>query len=153
MKEKTFRYPGHARLVQVLRDGGFFDVDPVAVSGQEVRPIDLTSRLLFDQWKMEPGEEDLTVMQVMVEGEQDGSRVRATYDLLDTYDPVSGTTSMARTTGYTCAIVARQVVTGLFAQKGICPPEYVGREVQCFDDLMAGYKKRGISLRATMTTQ
>lgn len=153
MKEKTLRYPGHARLMQVFRDSGFFDVDPVAVRGQEVRPIDLTSRLLFDQWKMEPGEEDLTVMQVTVEGEQDGSRVRATYDLLDTYDPVSGTTSMARTTGYTCAIVARQVVTGLFAQKGICPPEYVGREVQCFDDLMAGYKKRGISLRATMTTQ
>lgn len=153
MKEKTLRYPGHARLMQVFRDSGFFDVDPVAVRGQEVRPIDLTSRLLFDQWKMEPGEEDLTVMQVTVEGEQDGSRVRATYDLLDTYDPDSGTTSMARTTGYTCAIVARQVVTGLFAQKGICPPEYVGREVQCFDDLMAGYKKRGISLRATMTTQ
>ena len=153
MKEKTLRYPGHARLMQVFRDSRFFDVEPVAVSGQEVRPIDLTSRLLFDQWKMEPGEEDLTVMQVTVEGEQDGSRVQATYDLLDTYDPVSGTTSMARTTGYTCAIVARQVVTGLFAQKGICPPEYVGREVQCFDDLMAGYKKRGISLRATMTTQ
>jgi len=151
MVEKTLRYPGHARLMQVFRDSGFFDVEPVAVSGQEVRPIDLTSRLLFDQWKLESGEEDLTVMQVAVEGEQEGRWVQFTYDLLDTYDPGSRTTSMARTTGYTCAIVARQVATGLFTQKGICPPEYVGREVQCFEDLMAGYEQRGISLRTTMT--
>jgi len=153
MKEKTLRYPGHARLMQVFRDSGFFDMEPVAVSGQEVRPIDLTSRLLFEQWKMAPGEEDLTVMQVTVEGEQDGSRVKASYGLLDTYDPISRTTSMARTTGYTCAIVARQVTMGLFAQKGICPPEYVGRDEQCFEDLMAGYEQRGISLRTSMTTQ
>ena len=151
MTEKTLRYPGHARLMQVFRDSGFFDAEPVEVAGQFVRPIDLTSRLLFDQWKMRDGEEDLTVMQVMVGGEQDGGRVQVTYDLFDTYDPVSRTTSMARTTGYTCAIVARQVARGLFSQKGICPPEYVGRDEACFADLLAGYAHRGISLRETRT--
>ena len=60
---------------------------------------------------------------------------------------------MARTTGYTCAIVARQVALGLFAQKGICPPEYVGRDEACYADLLAGYAQRGISLRETRTSQ
>lgn len=152
MVEKTLRYPGHARLMQVFRDSGFFDAEPVTVNGQSVRPLDLTSHLLFDQWKMQPGEQDLTVMQVTVEGEQEGVRVQTTYDLLDAYDPVSHTTSMARTTGYTCAIVARQVARGLFAQKGICPPEYVGREAACFEDLMVGYEQRGIVLRKTTTS-
>jgi len=153
MKEKTLRYPGHARLMQVFRDSGFFDAEPMTVNGQEVRPIDLTSCLLFDQWKMKPGEEDLTVLQVTVEGDQVGKRVQITYDLLDSYDSVSQTTSMARTTGYTCAIVARQVAKGLFTQKGICPPEYVGRDAQCFEDLMAEYAQRGIILQKTTTTQ
>ncbi len=151
MVEKTLRYPGHARLMQVFRDSGFFDVASVEVAGQFVRPIDLTSQLLFDQWKMGDGEEDLTVMQVTVEGEQDGGRVQVTYDLFDSYDPVSHTTSMARTTGYTCAIVARQVALGLFPQKGICPPEYLGRDEACYADLLAGYAQRGISLRETRT--
>ncbi|HEY53181.1 MAG TPA: NAD(P)-binding domain-containing protein, partial [Caldilineae bacterium] len=135
MAEKTLRYPGHARLMRVFRDSGFFDTEPVEVGGQSIRPLDLTSRLLFDQWKLADGEEDLTVMQVTVVGEQAGGRVQITYDLFDTYDPVSRTTSMARTTGYTCAIVARQVASGLFARKGICPPEYVGRDAACFADL------------------
>ncbi len=56
MVEKTLRYPGHARLMQVFRDSGFFDAEPVTVNGQSVRPLDLTSHLLFDQWKMQPGE-------------------------------------------------------------------------------------------------
>ncbi len=153
MKEKTLRYPGHALLMQVFRDSGFFDTEPVVVQGQEVRPIDLTSRLLFDQWRMKPGEEDLTVLQVTVEGEQGGKRVQTTYDLLDSFDSISQTTSMARTTGYTCAIVARQVAKGLFRQKGICPPEYVGRDAQCFEDLMVEYAQRGISLQKTITIQ
>jgi saccharopine dehydrogenase-like NADP-dependent oxidoreductase len=54
---------------------------------------------------------------------------------------------MARTTGYTCAIVARQVVRGLFTREGICPPEYLGRHQECYQDLMTEYDKRDIRVR------
>jgi len=53
---------------------------------------------------------------------------------------------MARTTGYTCTIVARQVLKGLFTRKGVCPPEYVGEAAGCYDGLLAGYEKRNIRL-------
>ena len=56
---------------------------------------------------------------------------------------------MARTTGYTCAIVARQVASGLFARRGICPPEYLGQTPGCWEDLMAGYAARGIHVEHT----
>ena len=150
MKEKTLRYPGHIELMRVFRESGFFDTEPLELGGVSVRPIDLTSKLLFEQWRMQPGEEDFTVMQVIVEGEQAGKRVRYTYDLLDRYDRATQTTSMARTTGYTATIIARQVLRGQFAQKGICPPEFVGRTPGCYADLLDGYAKRNIHLTETI---
>jgi saccharopine dehydrogenase-like NADP-dependent oxidoreductase len=152
MVEKTLRYPGHADLMRVFRDSGFLSTSPIDVHGQQVRPIDLTSKLLFDQWRMEPGQQDLTVMQVAIEGRNGETRYSYTYDLLDRYDPATQTTSMARTTGYTCAIVARQVVRGLYTKVGISPPEYLGGIAECYEDLMAEYARRGICVTETVTT-
>jgi lysine 6-dehydrogenase len=116
-----------------------------------VRPIALTSKLLFDQWQLKEGEADLTVMQVVLEGQKQGRGLRYTYHLLDRYDEQTQTTSMARTTGYTCAIVARQVINGLFARKGICPPEFIDRTKHCYENLMGEYAKRNIRLTESIT--
>jgi lysine 6-dehydrogenase len=151
MKEKTLRYPGHANLMRTLRESGFFDPTPTDVDGQKVSPLALTSKLLFDQWRMGPGDEDITVMQVVVEGRKAGKRLAYSYDLFDIYDSATQTHSMARTTGYTCAIVARQVASGHFAQKGICPPEFVGRVAGCYQHLLAGYAARNINLKETVS--
>jgi lysine 6-dehydrogenase len=153
MKEKTLRYPGHANLMRVFRESGFFGAEPVNVSGQMVRPLDLTSRLLFAQWRPSGAgqEEDITIMQVVVEGRKDGRFTKHAFYLLDHYDRASGVTAMARTTGYTCAIVARQVAGGLFKRPGICPPEYLGQTPGCWDDLMAGYAGRGIHVEHTVS--
>ncbi len=151
MKEKTLRYPGHVNLMRIFRESGFLNTEAIQVNGALVRPIDLTSKLLFDQWKLQPGEEDFTVMQVILEGEQAGQRVRYTYDLLDRFDRQTQTTSMARTTGYTATLVARLVLGGHFAQKGICPPEFVGRTPGCYAHLLEGYTQRTIHIRETIT--
>jgi lysine 6-dehydrogenase len=150
MKEKTLRYPGHADLMRVYRESGFFDTTPVEIDGQTIRPVSLTAKLLFDRWKLEPGQEDLTVMQVTIEGTKAGSRYTYTYNLLDRYDRETQTTSMARTTGYTCAIVARQVLSGLFTQKGIGPPECLGRKHDCYQNLLSEYGKRNIQVTETV---
>jgi saccharopine dehydrogenase-like NADP-dependent oxidoreductase len=150
MKEKTLRYPGYANLMSIFRQGGFFDTDPVEVGGQQISPMALTSKLLFDQWRLKEGEEDITVMQVIVEGRKDGKKLRYIYDLLDRYDRPTRTTAMARTTGYTCTIVARQVLDGLFTRPGINPPEFVGRETACFEDLLKGYQEHNIHLIRTV---
>lgn len=150
MKEKTLRYPGHANLMRIFRESGFFNADPISVDGTAVSPLAVTSKLLFDQWKFEEDDADFTVMRVIVEGERAGKRVRYTYDLYDEYDPVTKIHSMARTTGYTCTLVARQVARGLFERPGICPPELVGGTAGCFEDLLAGYARRGIQLTETI---
>lgn len=68
MIEKTLRYPGCIEYLRVLREAGFFSYDEIDVNGTGVRPIDLTARLLFPQWELKPGEEDFTVMRIIIEG-------------------------------------------------------------------------------------
>jgi lysine 6-dehydrogenase len=153
MREKTLRYPGHANLMRIFRQSGFLNTDPIEVEGHMIRPIAMTSKLLFDQWQLKEGEADLTVMQVVIEGQKQGRGLRYTYYLLDQYDEETQTTSMARTTGYTCAIVARQVINGLLTQKGICPPEFIGRTERCYENLLGEYAKRNINVTETITDQ
>ena len=140
-----------ANLVRIFRDSGFFGTEAVEVEGQRVRPIALTSRLLFDQWRLGEDEADLTVMQVLMQGRKDGRRISYDYYLLDRYDAASHTTSMARTTGYTCSIVARQVASGMFVRRGICPPEFLGAVPECYQHLMRELEKRQIHVEQVVT--
>jgi len=147
MKEKTLRYPGHADLIRALRDTGFLDTKPVRAGDACVRPIDLSSAVLFPAWKLPEGEQDLTVMRVIVEGEKGGESLRRTFDLLDRYDTGTRTTSMARTTGYTCAVAVRLVASGLYKRPGVSPPEYLGRRPEIFQTLLKGLEERSVVFR------
>jgi lysine 6-dehydrogenase len=76
MKEKTLRYPGHIEKMRVLRESGFFSQDEVDVNGVKIKPIDFTSKLLFPMWELKEGDEEFTVMKVIVEGEKDKKKIR-----------------------------------------------------------------------------
>lgn len=132
MKEKTLRYPGHIEYMRVLRESGFFDKMPVEINGAVIRPIDLTAKILFPKWKLEKDDREFTVMQINIRGRNNGKAVSYTYRLLDHYDEVASTSSMARTTGYTCSAVAWLLSENRFNRRGICPPEYVGAAEGCF---------------------
>ncbi|MEK7757760.1 MAG: saccharopine dehydrogenase C-terminal domain-containing protein, partial [Planctomycetota bacterium] len=93
MREKTLRYPGHIELMRVLRETGFFDQSEIEVKGVKVRPRDVTAKLLFPRWTYVQGEEEFTVLRVVVEGAKGGKLMRLTYDLYDEYDRTSGTSS------------------------------------------------------------
>ena len=144
MKEKTLRYHGHIEKMAVLRAAGFFDEDAIEINGQSIRPVDFTARLLFPQWQMEEGEADITVMQIIVEGEKDGAPRRYLYNLLDKYDARTNTHSMARTTGYTATVAARMLAGGLYDHIGISPAEYVGRHHRCVEFMLEGLAERGL---------
>jgi saccharopine dehydrogenase-like NADP-dependent oxidoreductase len=149
MAEKTLRYPGHIEYIRVLRDSGFFGEAPITAGGVQVRPIDVAAALLFPQWHLEPAEPEFTVMEITVRGRADGRPQEFAYRLFDRTDERTGTSSMARTTGYTCTAVARLVAEGAFRRAGICPPEYVGADEACFERVLAGLRARGVNLSRT----
>ena len=144
MKEKTLRYPGHAELIIALKDAGFFDEEEIETSGTKISPRKFSSKILFHNWKLDPEEEELTVMKVLVEGTKNGSPQRAEYNLLDTYDTRTKTSSMSRTTGYTCTAGAHLIAKRLFTEKGVFPPELVGRHKVCFDFVVDYLRERGV---------
>lgn len=146
MVEKTLRYPGHAEKMRMLRETGFLSSKGVLVASGQAAPRDITEALLFSAWQFEEGEPDLTVMRIVVEGDKEGKTVRHTYELLDYYNTETETSSMARTTGYTCTGMVRLITNGIWDQPGVAPPEIVGRNIECFDAVIEHLKDRKVQV-------
>ncbi len=148
MKEKTLRYPGHAEKMAVLRETGFFNKESAKIAWKKIRPIDLTARLLFPKWELKPGDRDITVMKLIIEGKKADKKLRYTYryayDLMDRYDPSTNTHSMARTTGYTATLALRMIAQNLYNRKGISAPEFIGRQPECVKYMLNGLRDRGV---------
>ena len=144
MKEKTLRYPGHIQLMRIFRETGFFDTNEITIGGVPVRPVDFTSRLLFPRWKLGETEDEFTVMKILIKGKMNNKQKNIEYYLYDRYDPESRTSSMARTTGYTCTAVAHLLANGDYHQKGISPPEYLGADEKNFEKILAYLRQRNV---------
>ncbi|MCE7736700.1 MAG: saccharopine dehydrogenase [Candidatus Heimdallarchaeota archaeon] len=151
--EKTLRYPGHLDRMRLLRDLGLFSDEIIEIKGVKIKPIDFITKLLSPKWKFKEGEEDLIVMQIIIKGENQGRKVTFRYDMLDRYDRISKTLSMARTTGYTCSIVTRLVAKGVYNRKGISPPEYIGQNSTCYSTILKELEKRDITITETVEEQ
>jgi saccharopine dehydrogenase-like NADP-dependent oxidoreductase len=144
--EKTLRWPGHIERIRVLRETGFLDDAPVRVGNAEVAPRAVTEALLSRAWRLPEGDEEFTVLRVEVLGVRGEERSRITYDLLDRTDRRTGSTSMARTTGFPCAIVARLLARGAWTQPGIAPPEFLGRDAAVTGTILDELAARGVSI-------
>jgi saccharopine dehydrogenase-like NADP-dependent oxidoreductase len=145
MKEKTLRYPGHIDLMKGLIKAGFLNTAPVNFKGQQISPMEFTSALLFDQWKLGETEAEFTLMQIKISG----AEKTICYDLYDEYDAATQTSSMSRTTGYTCTAALNMLVEKLFTEKGVFPPELVGKDEACFNFILKYLQERNIHYRKT----
>jgi lysine 6-dehydrogenase len=144
MIEKTMRYLGHIDLMKVFREVGLFSDKEIEITGKQIKPIDLTSKLLFPFWKPEKGEEDFTILDVLIKGKENGKNSSHRYFVFDSYDQVEHNSSMARTTGFTCCAAARFLLEGNFEKKGICPPEFLGENENCYNYILSYLSKKGI---------
>ncbi len=123
--QKTIRWPGYAAKVTVLKELGLLSLEPVAVEGVKVAPKKLLDALLYPQVVMKEGERDVTVLRVEVSGQKAGQPRRLKAEMVDYYDETEGFTSMARTTAFTGAIVARMIGRGEVSPRGLLTPERV----------------------------
>jgi saccharopine dehydrogenase-like NADP-dependent oxidoreductase len=147
MKEKTLRFPGHIDLMRVLRETGFFSKEKIDINGTQIAPIDFTSKLLFPKWKLKKGEADFTIMRVKLKNK----REQISYTLFDKMDMHTQTTSMARTTAYTCTAAVNLFMDKLFSRKGVCPPEYIGEDSNSFKYVIKYLEQRNIQLNKEIT--
>jgi lysine 6-dehydrogenase len=142
--EKTVRYRGYAEKISVLKESGFFGNDPILVSGKKISPLEFTTAMLFPQWQQKPGDRDVTLMRVEVEGLLNDRRRMFRWELIDHYDEKSGVHSMARTTGYTATVVLNLLAEGRIKEKGVLAPELLGKDEQLVRDILDGLAERGV---------
>ncbi len=152
-KEKTLRFPGHIEYIKVLKEAGFFDENPLAIDENiAVSPLKFTSKILFKEWKLGENEEEFTVLRVVLKGKnRSGGDVEVEYNLYDEYQHESATSSMARTTGYTATASLHLIMSGLFKEKGVFPPELVGKHQHCFESILDYLSEKDISFSIKKT--
>jgi saccharopine dehydrogenase-like NADP-dependent oxidoreductase len=145
MKEKTLRYPGHAAKMEVLRETGFFDSAPLELhGGGRVVPREMTEQLLSRAWLHPEHAEEFTYLKVVVTGRKLGRERRTSFELLDKTHSATGTTSMARTTAFPCAVIARMLARGEYRDPGIRPLEMLAANRDASARLEMGLTARGI---------
>lgn len=150
---KTIRYSGFVDKIMFLNDLGLINEEPVDYDGAKVVPRELFHKVVYPlvRFDTREGDRDITVLLVRVSGTKGDVETRVSYDMVDFYDEEKQMTSMARTTGYTAALLARMLGRGVIEQKGIQWPVRVIHGELC-DELLGGLRERGVKVTETVTT-
>ncbi len=149
MKEKTLRYPGHISLIIALQQAGFLSNEKIMVDGSAISRKDFTCKVLFDQWKLDPDDEEFTLMQIIIKGIKDSKPHIIKYLLYDEYDKENRRSSMSRNTGYSCTAAVELIAQNLFSAKGVFPPELVGKYSDCYEFVMNFLRDRNVIYQVT----
>jgi lysine 6-dehydrogenase len=142
MEYKTLRYPGHAVIMEAIRDLGFLDQDPVEVKGGRVAPRDVAVATMRPRLT-KPGGHDLVAMRVTVRGTKAGKSKEVGWELVDYYDEEHGISAMMRATGYSLSIIGQMQARGEIELKGVHTPDECVPAPQYISEL----RERGINIR------
>ncbi|MEP6492653.1 MAG: saccharopine dehydrogenase C-terminal domain-containing protein [bacterium] len=142
MEYKTLRYPGHAALMQDIRDIGLLDNQPVDVKGVKVIPRDVFIATVGPKLTKPKGR-DLVALRIIVTGTKGGKPASRSFDLVDRYDEQNDVSAMMRTTGYSLSI------TGLMQARRQVSPAGVHTPDECIpaETYISELRKRGIDIK------
>ena len=141
MEYKTLRYPGHAHIMEAIRDLGLLSLDPVDVKGTKVIPRDVVVATMGPKLRKPEGR-DLIVLRVIVTGAQNGTQRTLSWELIDEYDERHGISAMMRTTGYSLSITGQMQVRGEITPPGVHTPDECVPPQRYIEELA----KRGIRI-------
>ncbi|HEX8851330.1 MAG TPA: saccharopine dehydrogenase C-terminal domain-containing protein [Gemmatimonadaceae bacterium] len=144
MEYKTLRYPGHAAIMESIRELGLLELEPVEVKGTKVVPRDAFIAAVGPRLT-KPNGKDLVALRVTVEGKKGGKAKTIAFDLIDRYDEKHGISAMMRTTGYSLSITGQMQARGEVKPTGVHTPDECMPARKYIDEL----KKRGIRIDET----
>jgi len=121
--EKTIRWPGHWQGIEVLKECGMLDLQPIVMRGVKIAPREFLMAVIKPKLHPFAGDTDICIMWNTVVGIRNGRRTKIDYYLWDEADAHNGLSAMARVTGFSAAIGALFIGRGRITNKGITPPE------------------------------
>ena len=142
MEYKTLRYPGHAKIMEAIRELGLLELEPIDVKGVRVSPRDVAVAAMGPRLTKPEGK-DLVALRVTVKGKKAGAAKSISYELVDFYDDERGISAMMRTTGYSLSITGQMQARGEVQPPGVHTPD------ECIpaEKYITELQKRGINIR------
>ena len=122
MEYKTLRYPGHARIMEAVRELGLLELKAVDVKGVKVVPRDLVVAAMGPRLT-KPNAHDLVALRVYAEGKKGGKPKRIGWEMVDYYDEENGISAMERSTGYSLSITGQMQARGEIGKSGVFTPD------------------------------
>jgi lysine 6-dehydrogenase len=142
MEYKTLRYPGHARIMEAIRELGLLELMPVDVKGMKVVPRDLVVAAMGPRLT-KPNGHDLVALRVYAEGTKAGKPKKIGWEMVDYYDEATGISAMERSTGYSLSITGQMQARGEIGKAGVFTPDEAMPAQKYIDELA----KRGVMIR------
>ena len=142
MEYKTLRYPGHAKIMEAIRDLGLLELEPVDVKGTSVVPRDVAIAQMQPRLSKK-NSPDLVALRVTVSGTKAGKPVTHTFELVDRHDAAHGISAMMRATGYSLSITGQLQAEGAVTPAGVHTPD----ECMPGERYVTELGKRGILIR------
>jgi lysine 6-dehydrogenase len=142
MEYKTLRYPGHARIMEAIRELGLLELAPVDVKGMKVVPRDLVVAAMGPRLT-KPDAYDVVALRVVAEGKKGGKPKKIGYELVDYYDKKADISAMERSTGYSLSITGQMQARGEIGKAGVFTPD----EAIPAEKYIAELAKRGVVIK------
>ncbi|MFM9014249.1 MAG: saccharopine dehydrogenase family protein [Gemmatimonadota bacterium] len=146
MEYKTLRYPGHAKIMEAIRELGLLELEPVQVKGTTVVPREVAIAQMQPRLTKQ-NSPDLVALRVVVTGTKGGKPITRTFELVDRYDAAHGISAMMRTTGYSLSITGQLQAEGAVSPAGVHTPD----ECMPGERYIAELAKRGIGIAQTVS--
>ena len=146
MEYKTLRYPGHAKIMEAIRELGLLELEPVQVKGTTVVPREVAIAQMQPRLTKQ-NSPDLVALRVVVTGTKGGKPITHTFELVDRYDAAHGISAMMRTTGYSLSITGQLQAEGAVSPAGVHTPD----ECMPGERYIAELAKRGIAIAQTVS--
>ena len=146
MEYKTLRYPGHAKIMEAIRDLGLLELEPVDVKGTKVVPRELAIAQMQPRLTKK-NSPDLVALRVVVSGTKGGKPATHTFELVDRFDAAHGISAMMRTTGYSLSITGQLQADGAVKPAGVHTPD----ECMPGERYVTELGKRGVLIRQVVS--
>ncbi|MFL5508956.1 MAG: saccharopine dehydrogenase family protein [Gemmatimonadaceae bacterium] len=142
MEYKTLRYPGHARIMEAVRELGLLELKPVDVKGVKVVPRDLVVAAMGPRLT-KPNAHDLVALRVFADGKKGDKPKRIGWEMVDYYDEENGISAMERSTGYSLSITGQMQARGEIGKAGVFTPD----EAMPPEKYISELAQRGVMIR------
>ena len=146
MEYKTLRYPGHAKIMEAIRELGLLELEPVDVKGTKVVPRELAIAQMQARLTKR-NSPDLVALRVVVSGTKGGKPMTHTFELVDRFDAAHGISAMMRTTGYSLSITGQLQADGAVKPAGVHTPD----ECVPGERYVTELGKRGVLIRQVVS--